>query len=136
MSIFFWMLPLFARGLIGGYFIVDSCLVWAHHLDLINKLNIHRSYGFYVLIGFQLMSACMICFGFFLGLASLILIPVNIMVTRLYHPYWKYQGEFMELHRTCYYLRMILGTAAILLLLNPMFFNSVVIFIRRNYLFE
>jgi uncharacterized membrane protein YphA (DoxX/SURF4 family) len=135
MSILFWLLPLFARGLIGGYFIANAYTGWVHRIHFLTKLNI-SPYQFYFLIGLQLISACMICSGFFLGLACFVLIPVNIVMTRLYHPYWKYHGEFMGLHRTCYYLRMILGSGALLLVLNPMFFNSILVFIRRNYLFE
>ncbi len=134
MSILFWLLPLLARGLIGGYFMVNAYQGLMRHKT--TNFENDCKMRLYVLSALQLILGLMIFLGLFLGLASFILIPINIVMTRMYHPYWKFDGEFKTLHQACYQLRMILGTSALLLVLNPMFFNSILIFIRRNYLFE
>lgn len=131
MELMLWALPLFARVLIGGYFVLSGITHFRHKTYILDKFKQHPlpmgKSLFYVANGLQIMGGAMVLMGIFMFIGALFLIPINLFAAFILHPFWLEQGELRWVQRICFSLRLMVVTGALLLLIEPILLNSLFI---------
>ncbi len=135
MELILWALPLLARALIGGYFVLSGIQHFKHKTYILDKFKVHplpmgRSL-FYSANLLQIMGGSMVLFGIYMFIGALFLIPINIFAAFILHPFWMEEGELRWIQRLCFSLRLMVVTGALLLLIEPILLNSLFIILRH-----
>jgi putative oxidoreductase len=135
MEFILWLLPLLARFLIGGYFVLAGIQHFKHQHVVLDKLQVRGVIAkrtlFIIANSLQIIGGGMVLLGFFMFTGALLLLPINFFAAIIFHPYWLETGEMRWLQRTCFWLRIMVVTGSLLLLIEPVLLNSLFIFLSR-----
>ena len=115
------MFPSLPAILIGFYFVFFGFWNLYHWVPMTETMVDHElPLPFLLLsfiIGFQIITGCMLMFGVLTKLVALMLIPFLFVIVLLLHPFWKFKGELRKQHMALFVTNLTMCLGALLLLI-------------------
>lgn len=114
--------PIWGRVLVGFYFVFFggwNIYHWRPTLDAMLQKKIGFANVLLTLgIAWQSVLGLCLILGIFVKLAAILLIPFNLLVTLMFHPFWCFEGEIRRLNMLVFIANLTVTWGALLLLIN------------------